>query len=230
MVVSFYRGEGMAKNRILVVEDDQAISDGIAVNLQYSGYAYRVFGHGQDVVDSLEGDHSYDIALLDIMLPGIDGFELLQYMNQYNIPVIYITAKDDTASEIKGLRDGAEDYIVKPFDMLTLLVRIEKVLERTGKLDKILRVEDITIDLENHIVSKAGEEIALTPLEFEVFAMLMKYKNRTIPRDKLLNEIWGIDFFGGTRTVDVHIANIRRKLDINDMIKTVPKYGYRLED
>ena len=220
----------MAKNRILVVEDDQAISDGIAVNLQYSGYAYRVFGHGQDVVDSLEGDHSYDIALLDIMLPGIDGFELLQYMNQYNIPGIYITAKDDTASEIKGLRDGAEDYIVKPFDMLTLLVRIEKVLERTGKLDKILRVEDITIDLENHIVSKAGEEIALTPLEFEVFAMLMKYKNGTIPRDKLLNEIWGIDFFGGTRTVDVHIANIRRKLDINDMIKTVPKYGYRLED
>lgn len=177
----------MAKNRILVVEDDKAISDGIAVNLQYSGYDYVVFADGQEAADSLEVDHSYDIALLDIMLPGIDGFELLQYMNQYNIPVIYITAKDDTASEIKGLRDGAEDYIVKPFDMLTLLVRIEKVLERTGKLDKILRVEDITIDLENHIVSKAGEEIALTPLEFEVFAMLMKYKNGTIP-------VW--DFFG----------------------------------
>ncbi|NLB41742.1 MAG: response regulator transcription factor, partial [Clostridiales bacterium] len=113
----------MRKNKILVVEDDKAISDGIAVNLQYSGYDYRVFANGQEVADSLEVDHSYDVALLDIMLPGIDGFELLRYMKQYNIPVIYITAKDDTASEIKGLRDGAEDYIVKPFDILTLLVR-----------------------------------------------------------------------------------------------------------
>lgn len=220
----------MVKNRILVVEDDQAISDGIAVNLEYSGYDYMVFAHGQEVVDSLEEDHSYDVALLDIMLPGMDGFELLGYMKQYNIPVIYITAKDDTASEIKGLRGGAEDYIVKPFDMLTLLVRIEKVLERTGKLDKILRVKDITIDLDNHMVTKSGEEIMLTPLEFEVLVMLVKYKNRTIPREKLLNEIWGIDFFGGTRTVDVHIANLRRKLDINHRIKTIPKYGYRLED
>jgi len=230
MEVSFYWGEGMGKNRILVVEDDQAISDGIAVNLQYSGYDYRVFGHGQDAADSLEEDHSYDIALLDIMLPGIDGFELLGYMKKYNIPVIYLTAKNDAASEIKGLRGGAEDYIVKPFDMLTLLVRIEKVLERTGKLDKILRVKDITIDLDSHIVTKSGEEIMLAPLEFEVFVMLVKYKNRTIPRQKLLNEIWGIDFFGGTRTVDVHIAHLRRKLDINDMIKTIPKYGYRLEE
>lgn len=220
----------MAKNRILVVEDDKAISDGIAVNLQYSGYDYMVFADGQEAADSLETEHSYDLALLDVMLPGMDGFELLRYMKQYNIPVIYLTAKDDTASEIKGLRDGAEDYVVKPFDMLTLLVRIEKVLERTGKLDKILRVKDIMIDLEKHVVSKAGEEIILKPLEFEVLAMLIKYKNRTIPREKLLNEIWGIDFFGGTRTVDVHIANIRKKLTLNDMIKTIPKYGYRLEE
>ena len=220
----------MRKNKILVVEDDKAISDGIVVNLQYSGYDYRVFANGQEAADSLEADHSYDVALLDIMLPGIDGFELLQYMKQYNIPVIYITAKDDTASEIKGLRDGAEDYIVKPFDILTLLVRIEKVLERTGKLDKTLHFKDITIDLENHIVMKSGEEITLTPLEFEVLVMLVKHKNRTILREKLLDEIWGIDFFGGTRTVDVHIANLRRKLDLSDMIKTIPKYGYRLEE
>ncbi len=220
----------MTKNKILLVEDDKAISDGIAVNLLYSGYEYAVFDNGQTAADSLCEDHSYDLALLDIMLPGIDGFELMQYMKQYNIPVIYLTAKDDTPSEIKGLRDGAEDYIVKPFEILTLLVRMEKVLERTGKLDKMLRVQDITIDLEKHTVQKCGKEIPLRPMEFEVFAMLAKYKNRTINREKLLNEIWGVDYFGDTRTVDVHIANLRKKLGLNDTIKTVPKYGYRLEE
>ena len=220
----------MAKNRIFVVEDDKAIADGIAVNLQYSGYDYVVFDDGQKAADSLENDHSFDLALLDIMLPGMDGFELLNYTKKYNIPVIYLTAKSDAPSEIKGLRDGAEDYIIKPFDALTLLVRIEKILERTGKLDKILRVKDITIDTEMHVVTKAGETIELKPLEFEVLVMLAKHKRRTIPREKMLNEIWGIDFFGGTRTVDVQIANIRKKLGLADAIKTIPKYGYRLEE
>ncbi len=220
----------MVKNRILIVEDDRAISDGITVNLQYSGYEYMVFADGREAADSLGADHSYDLALLDIMLPGIDGFELLPYMKKYNIPVIYLTAKSDTLSEIKGLRDGAEDYIIKPFDVLTLLVRVEKVLERTGELNQILRIGDITLDLENRIVTKGSEEVVLKPLEFEVFTMLAKYKNRTILREKLLNEIWGVDFFGDTHTIDVHISNLRKKLDIADRIKTIPKYGYRLED
>ena len=219
----------MTKNRILLVEDDKAIADGIAVNLQYSDYDYTVFDNGTDAAKALESDHSYDLALLDIMLPGMDGFQLLGHMQKYNIPVIYLTAKDDAASEIKGLRDGAEDYIIKPFEILTLLVRVGKVLERTGKLNKILRIGDISIDIEQHRIIKNGREIVLKPLEFEVFVMLARYKNRTIPREKILNEIWGVDFFGGTRTVDVHIANIRRKLELKDMIKTVPKYGYRLE-
>jgi len=220
----------MAKNRILVVEDDEAISDGIAVNLQYSGYEYRVFNNGLEAAGSLAGDHSYDVALLDIMLPGMDGFELLDHMKLYNIPVIYLTAKSDTPSEIKGLRDGAEDYIIKPFDILTLLVRIEKVLARMDKLEKILYVRDITIDLKNHTIIKDEEEISLKPMEFEVLALLARHKNRTIMRDRILNEVWGADFFGDTHTVDVHISNIRRKLDLSDVIKTVPKCGYRLEE
>jgi len=220
----------MAKNRVLVVEDDKAISDGIAVNLQYSGYEYKVYDDGREAADSLAGDHSYDVALLDIMLPGMDGFELLDHMKLYNIPVIYLTAKSDTPSEIKGLRDGAEDYIIKPFDVLTLLVRIEKVLARMDKLEQILHVRDIDIDMKNHRVIKGGEEIPLKPMEFEVLALLARHKNRTIMRDKLLNEIWGTDFFGDTHTVDVHISNIRRKLDLSDVIKTVPKCGYRLEE
>jgi DNA-binding response OmpR family regulator len=220
----------MAENRILVVEDDHAIADGVAVNLQYAGYAYSVFSDGGEAAASLENDHSYDLALLDIMLPGMDGFALLSHMQSYNIPVIYMTAKTDTASEIKGLRDGAEDYIIKPFDMLTMLVRIEKVLERTGKLNRILRFLDITVDTQNRTVTKCGKTVELKPLEFDVLAMLARYKNRTMPRERLLNEIWGVDFFGGPRTVDVHIANIRKKLDLGDVIKSIPKTGYRLED
>ena len=220
----------MAANRILIVEDDKSLSDGIAVNLQYVGYAYMAFDNGADAAFYLEQDHSFALALLDIMLPGIDGFALFAYMEQYHIPVIYMTAKTDSASEIKGLRDGAEDYLVKPFDVVTLLVRMEKVLARTGKLNRVLRFSDYTIDTENRTVTHLGKEIALKPLEFDVLVLLARNKNRTVPRERLLNEIWGVDYFGGPRTVDVHIANIRRKLGLTDEIKTISKTGYRLEE
>lgn len=217
-------------NRIFVVEDDAAISDLIVNNLQYTGYDYAVFGNGNDAALSLDRDHSFDLAILDIMLPGKDGFELMDYMKKYNIPVIYLTAKSDISSKIKGLREGAEDYIVKPFEVLELLVRIEKVLDRFGKLNRILRFKDITIDLDNRTVTASDEDIPMKPLEFDLLSILVKYKNRTLLRERLLNEIWGIDFVGGTRTVDVHIAQLRKKLGLHDELKTIPKIGYRLED
>ena len=220
----------MASNRILGVEDDGAISQLIEINLQVAGYDCIVLTDGGEATAFLEKDHSFDLALLDVMLPGLDGFELLPVMRQYNIPVIYLTAKADVASKVRGLKEGAEDYIVKPFEILELLVRIEKVLERNGRLNRVIRVKDITIDLEKRSVTRSGEEIALKPMEFELLAMLAKYKNRTMPRDRLLNEIWGIDFVGETRTVDVHIANLRKKLNLNEEIKTISKTGYRLED
>jgi len=219
----------LSKNRILVVEDDPAISDGIAVNLLYSGYDHVLIRDGNEAAQALLHDHSFDLALLDIMLPGLDGFALFEHVKKYDIPVIFITAKTDSASEIKGLLNGAEDYIVKPFDVMTLLVRIEKVLNRAGKLDQILRFSNITIDLQEHTVRRDEAEILLKPMEFEVLVLLVRHKNRTIPRDKILNEVWGTDFFGDTRTVDVHIANIRKKLGVDGLIKTIPKYGYRLE-
>lgn len=219
----------MVTNRILVVEDDKAISDFIGINLQYTGYDYKVLSDGNEAVTYLEQDHSFDLALLDVMLPGINGFELMNYMKRYNIPVIYLTAKTDVSSKILGLRGGAEDYIVKPFEVLELLVRIEKVLERRGKLNNILRIKDIIINLEDHTVIQSGEHISLKPLEFDLLVMLVKYKNRTIPRERLLNEIWGIDFIGGTRTLDVHIAQIRKKLNLHQELKSIPKVGYRLE-
>ena len=220
----------MAANRIIIVEDDPAIAETVALNLRYVGYEYMLFDDGQKAADYLSKDHSFDLALLDIMLPGIDGFELFSHMEKYNIPVIYMTAKTDSASEVKGLRDGAEDYIVKPFEVVTLLVRIEKVLARTGRLNQVYRYQDITLDTENRTITKAGAEVDLTPLEFDVFSILIKNKNRTVSRDRILNEIWGEDYFGDLRTVDVRVANLRKKLGFTDEIRTISKTGYRLEE
>ena len=220
----------MSVNRILIVEDDSAIAETVALNLRYVGYEYTLFDDGQKAADYLTKDHSFDLALLDIMLPGIDGFELFSHMEKYNIPVIYMTAKTDSASEVKGLRDGAEDYIVKPFEVVTLLVRIEKVLARTGRLNQVYRYQDITLDTENRTITKAGVEVDLTPLEFDVFSILIKNKNRTVSRDRILDEIWGEDYFGDLRTVDVRVANLRKKLGFTDEIRTISKTGYRLEE
>lgn len=220
----------MAANRILIVEDDSSIADAVALNLKYVGYEYMVFDDGRKAADYLATDHAFDLALLDIMLPGLDGFELFSYMEKYNIPVIYMTAKTDSESEVRGLRDGAEDYIVKPFEMVTLLVRIEKVLARTGKLSHIYRFLDIVLDQENRTVTKAGEEISLPPMEFDVLSMLIRNKNRTVSRERILNEIWGEDYFGDIRTVDVRVANIRKKLGFTDEIRSISKIGYRLEE
>ena len=220
----------MAANRILLVEDDKGISDTVALNLRFVGYDVVTFDDGGAAAAALKQDHSYDLALLDIMLPGIDGFALFDYMEQYGVPVIYMTAKTDSESEVRGLLSGAEDYIVKPFEVITLLARMEKALTRTGRLNTVYRFADIVVDTGNRTVTKAGKAIDLPPLEFDVFAILIKNKNRTVTRETLLTEIWGEDYFGDTRTVDVRVANIRRKLSLNDEIRTISKSGYRLEE
>lgn len=220
----------MSKNRILIVEDDIAISQMIALNLRAVGYEYKTFDNGQEAAEHLKSDHSFDLALLDIMLPGLDGFQLLSYMQKYEIPVIYMTAKTDTESEIRGLKGGAEDYLVKPFAVAALLIRIEKVLERAGRLQKVYSCRDVILDAANRTVTKAGEAIELTPLEFDVLHLLMKNKNRTVSRNQILDTIWGQDFFGDIRTVDVRVANIRKKLGWNQEIRTISKTGYRLEE
>lgn len=220
----------MSKNRILIVEDEEAIAKMISMNLKVSNYDTKIFYDGEEAAQSLLEDSKYDLALLDVMLPGKDGFELLEIMKAYKIPVIFLTAKDDVASKIQGLKGGAEDYIVKPFEILELLVRVEKVLERVNKLEGTLIIGDVEINLKEHVVYKEGQEIVLKPMEFQLLAVLAKNKNIAISRENLLKMVWGTEYFGETRTVDVHIGQLRKKLDLGDKIKTVSKLGYRLED
>ena len=217
-------------NRILVVEDDTAISELICMNLEVTGYEVVPVLDGNEVEGTLEKEEDFDLALLDIMLPGKDGFELLGVMKKYGIPVIYITAKADVNSKIKGLRSGAEDYIVKPFEVLELLVREEKVLERTGKQIEIIQVKDLVIHLSEHKVTRNGQTVSLKPMEYDLLVLLAKNKNVAFTREQMLNEVWGSNYLGETRTIDVHIGQLRRKLDLSDVIKTIPKIGYRLEE
>ena len=220
----------MAKNRVLIVEDEIAIAKMIAMNLKVAGYDIVMFQDGRETAEALESDHAYDIALLDIMVPGMDGLELLPVVKGYGIPVIFLTARDDIGTKVQGLRDGAEDYIVKPFEMLELMVRMEKVLERTKKNSDIIQILDLEINLAEHTVRKNGMEISLKPMEFELLCVLAKNRNIAISREELLRMVWGVDYMGETRTVDVHIGQLRKKLDLSDHIKTISKLGYRLED
>lgn len=218
------------KCRILIVEDEEPIAKMIAMNLRVASYEPWIFQDGLEACEALKEDHDYDLALLDVMLPGMDGFALFEEMKPYGIPVIFLTAKDDIGSKVQGLTGGAEDYIVKPFEVLELLVRMEKVLSRSGKTGQAEVFRDLQIDYTRHMVTKNGVEISLKPMEFQLLEVLLKNRNIAISREKLLGLVWGVDFVGETRTVDVHIGQLRKKLGLGDAIKTIPKIGYRLED
>ena len=216
--------------RVLLVEDEASIREMVALNLKMAGWEVVEAPSAERALELMHSGERCDAALLDIMLPGKDGFELLGVMKEHGIPVIYITAKADVNSKIKGLRSGAEDYIVKPFEVLELLVRVEKVLERTGKQKEIIQVKDLEIHLSEHKVTRNGQTVSLKPMEYDLLVLLAKNKNVAFTREQMLNEVWGSNYLGETRTIDVHIGQLRRKLDLSDVIKTIPKIGYRLEE
>ena len=171
----------------------------------------------------------FDLALLDIMMPELDGFELLPHLKEKNIPVIFVSAKADVMSRVAGLRLGAEDYLVKPFDILELLVRMEKVLARSHIQKGSLTYGDLVLDEDSRMVTRDGREIPLKPLEFDLLRTFLRFPGMVLSREQLLKMVWGEDFLGETRTIDVHVAILRRKLDLQDKISTVYKVGYRLE-
>lgn len=218
--------------KILVIEDESPISELICMNLEAAGYCPVPVDDGLKAQKLLQNGQADDaaLALVDIMLPGKDGFALMEDLQKVRIPVIYLTAKADVLSKVHGLKSGAEDYIVKPFEILELLVRMEKVLERTGRGRTRIQIRDVTIDLKKHRVTRDGREISLKPMEYGLLVTLAGSRNVAFSREELLNRVWGTDYMGETRTVDVHIGQLRRKLDFHKVIRTIPKTGYRLED
>ena len=216
------------KARILIAEDDPAIKKLLDANLQVAGYEVVCTEDGAQALAAARA-HVFDLALLDIMMPELDGFELLPHLLEKDIPVIFVSAKADLTSRVQGLRLGAEDYLVKPFDILELLVRIEKVLKRRQAVPGILQHGDVILDEGSHNVIQAGKEVSLKPLEFDLLRTFMRYPGMVLIREQLLKRVWGEAFLGESRTIDVHVAILRRKLNWQDQISTVYKVGYRLE-
>ncbi|MDO4852160.1 MAG: response regulator transcription factor [Clostridia bacterium] len=214
--------------RILIVDDEQPIANLIRMNLVRQGYACTCAYDGQEAADLLE-KNPFDLVLLDIMLPKYNGYDLLAFIRPMNIPVIFLTAKSDVGDRVKGLKLGAEDYIVKPFEIIELIARIEVVLRRYNKSTTYLSILDIVIDFEGRSVIQNGNKIELTRKEFDLLVVLCQNPNTALFREQLFERIWETDYMGETRTLDSHIQRLRRKLGWQNYIKTVHKVGYRLE-
>ena len=214
--------------RILIVEDDPTIAKTIEATLSIAGYQSKICTDGNTAVH-MACTESYDLILLDVMLPGQDGFSVIEHIRHREIPVIFITAKQDVADKVHGLHLGAEDYIVKPFESLELLARIEVVLRRYHRGASSYQYENITVDLEQHRVTANNKEISLTPKEFDMLLFFVQHLDMAISRERLLAQVWGYEFEGETRTVDIHVQQLRKKLGLSDKLKTIPKLGYRLE-
>lgn len=215
--------------KILIVEDDVTISNLVKLNLNMLNYETKQAFDGQEALDLLE-EEEFDLMLLDVMLPKIDGFSLIEKIKHRDMAVIFLTAKESITDRVKGLKLGADDYIVKPFESVELLARVEAVLRRYGKKDKILKFKGLDIHVEERIVTKNGEKVELALKEFELIKLLVENKGIALSREKILEKVWGFDYFGETRTVDMHIQKLRKKLGLWNEINTVYKIGYRLDD
>lgn len=213
--------------RILIVEDEKPISDLIKMNLTDEGYICTCVYDGESAADIIE-NQMFDLILLDIMLPKIDGYELLEYINSYDIPVIFLTAKSSIKDKVKGLKAGAADYITKPFEIIELSARVEAVLRRSNKLIKDISFGHIIINTEARIVTRSGEVIALTAKEFDLLLLFANNRNKALYRSYIYLQVWGDDYLGDSRTVDLHVQRLRKKLSLKNIVP-VYKIGYRLE-
>lgn len=213
---------------ILIVEDEIAIADLISLNLRLVGHSTYQIYNGNEVLSAIEA-HNPDLIVLDVMLPGRNGFELMKEIEPLHIPVIFLTAKEALNDKIAGLRLGADDYMVKPFEVLELLARIETVLKRYRKSASLFTIDNLEVHIDEHVVLLSNEQIELTTKEFQLLELLILNKNIALSREKILELVWDYDYAGDTRTVDVHIQRLRKKLGLYDRIKTVFKVGYRLE-
>lgn len=214
--------------RILIVEDEKPISDLIRINLSEAGYFCDCAFDGMTAATMLD-DNNYDLVLLDILLPEVDGYEIMKYVKPLGIPVIFLTAKASVNDRVKGLKLGADDYIVKPFEIIELLARVEAVLRRYNHNQAIMKIDNLTIDTGSRIVKREGMEIPLTKKEYELLIFFISNKNIALFREKIYEKIWDGDFMGDSRTVDLHVQRLRKKLGWERLITAVYKVGYRLE-
>lgn len=211
---------------ILIVEDEPSLNELVKRNLQLVGHRCASVFDGTAALSEMEC-HEYDLVILDIMLPEINGFEV--FKEARGIPTIFLTARNSLSDRIKGFSMGADDYLTKPFEMLELLARVEAVLRRTQKHSSCFEAGDVRIDFESRQVFRKGLLVECTPKEYELLEVLVNNRNIALSRDRLLELVWGYDYAGDTRTIDVHIQKLRKKLGWENMIKTVHKLGYRLE-
>lgn len=213
---------------ILIVDDEKAISDLLRITLTNAGYKCTCAYTGSEAADLIERQ-SFDLILLDIMLPEIDGFELMEYIQEIGTPTVFLTAKISLKDKIKGLRLGAEDYIVKPFEVLEVLARVEGILRRHGNLQNTIYVDDVEINTVAMQVLQNGKEVRLTPKEYELLLLLAKNPGIVLYKETIYERVWGGEYPEKTRTVELHIQRLKKKLGWCEQIKSVYTVGYRLE-
>lgn len=213
---------------ILIVEDEIAISNLIRLSLSKEGYSCTCAFDGAEAADCLE-KNQYDLILLDVMLPEIDGFELMDYIRPLEIPVIFLTAKGSVQDRVKGLKLGAEDYIVKPFEIIELLARVDVVLRRYKKCDMILEIAGLKIDTASMQVWRDGEEISLTKTEYDLLLLFARNPRRAMYRETIYERVWGEEYPFGSKAVDLHVQRLRKKVGWTHCLRAVNKVGYRLE-
>ena len=213
---------------ILVVDDEKTIADLIAITLEGIGLSCVKAYDGTQAADLIE-TQSFDLILLDVMLPGVDGFSLMEYIRPTETPVIFLTARDSVEDRVCGLRLGAYDYIVKPFAAEELIARVEGVLRHTGRRGTKLKLWDVEIEPESHAVTKAGQPVSLTPHEYDLLLTLVHNRGIALYRSVLFERVWGMDADPSNRTLDTHVSRLRHKLNWEDKIRTVPRIGYLLE-
>ena len=214
--------------KILIVDDEKPICDLIDLNLSASGYQCRTVQDGLEALKLIE-EENFDLILLDIMLPGADGYDIMEYIRPMGIPVICITAKHEVRDRVKGLKLGADDYLVKPFDVVELVARVEAVLRRYNKTERLLSAGDVVVDVEARRVTRAGVPVELTNKEFGLLVLFMKNKNVALFRETLYEKVWEGEYYGDSRTLDLHVQRLRRKLGWEHSLVAVYKVGYRLE-
>ena len=215
--------------RILVIEDERPISDLMEMNLRLAGYAARQVFDGRAAQAALQGE-SFDLALLDLMLPEVDGFALLPLLASRKIPTIVVSAREGLGERVAALRQGADDYLLKPFEPLELLARVEALLRRAHPGEELIVIHGVTIDPDRRRAYRSGQAVHLTQREFALLMALARRPGVVFTREQLLSQVWGLDYMGETRTVDVHIQRLRQKLHWEQVIATAYKAGYLLEE